>query len=632
MTGVCVRGVVTCAGLPVEFKTFCRSRQDPPPEGFLCSGLWSAEGGVLTSGSVVEDNVEVVLQLNVDIVKDGTFSFSFRADAEPMFDGFYVTVDGGMVMPLKSYQFQYLRKEYKLTPGVHVIEFVYSKDSFFAVGEDRAWIRDIEVVGTDFNDPACSVCPPGTYSTDGSSACLLCPADHYSSAAGSQECLKCSDTQFSAPGSSSCTSRPECSHDDWYPVYGQCEGATRLERFLYKQPRICIGGLPLPIETQAPCAPCESGTERSADGPCRVCPVGTASAGDGAPCERCPAGTAARPDLVFDHDFRLETAAEPGFKIRCDSGYCSAGGWRMLGTRMDSGTSNSKMSDSVAELVVTVPSGGIVEFNYSAHSLYSYNRFKFFVDSSPRLMQHPDNDVVKTFHTVLEPGTHILTWMFHKEGSTDTPEQPFDDKAIVYYVRVSGVTKGGSRDCTPCREGWVSAGGVGECSACPKGFVSNEERTQCVPCPEGTFQPKSGGSHCIACGTGLWSEGGSAQCGAVQRPEITCGFVAHSGRVYDTSSLSKLAAGGVWGGLHDSRGMDYFITLCGDTSNLTDSPCVDHSGRRIDTPACQVTTSGFSYSIGRYPAFVELEDGLGFHMSYWWGVASRSAVDTVQGG
>ena len=103
---------------------------------------------------------------------------------------------------------------------------------------------------------------------------------------------------------------------------------------------------------------------------------------------------------------------------------------------------------------------------------------------------------------------------------------------------------------------------------------------------------------------------------------------------YDTRPLAKFAAAQQRAGVVDNSTMQYYFSVCPETFNASQfrGSCVGKNGRHVDAPSCQVTTSHFSYAIGRYPSFSPLPPSMdvtghgGFALTFWDGDASAACA------
>ena len=130
--------------MPDGFKTLCRFQLDADTTQ-ECSG-WILNGTFVYSGDMRGKRLmDSILQYKGEWTSEGSVEFEYRVDAERKWDGLFFQIDGVKVMEIDSYKFQYNKVSYKLTPGMHTLEWVYHKDVAYEMGEDTAWIRSITV-------------------------------------------------------------------------------------------------------------------------------------------------------------------------------------------------------------------------------------------------------------------------------------------------------------------------------------------------------------------------------------------------------------------------------------------------------------------------------------------------------
>lgn len=189
------------------------------------------------------DGMESVLELRVEIVTAGRVVYIHRVDAEVPYDGLcaaaakapapcvqscnslfmYVEVDGKSIGSFLSYEFEFKSSSFELQPGFHTVRFVYSKDSLYKRGQDKAFLAVVDVYGSSTYDDACQACKPGWFSAAESSKCLPCPANTFAATSSAAVCAACPQEQYSHPGSSACLPRPACTSGDFSVLYGECQ-------------------------------------------------------------------------------------------------------------------------------------------------------------------------------------------------------------------------------------------------------------------------------------------------------------------------------------------------------------------------------------------------------------------------
>ena len=438
-----------------------------------CTG-WVLNGSYMHSGDMKGYRlVDSIMEMKVELLRAGSVAFEYRVDAERRWDGLYFVVDGENAMQLESYQFQYKSFVWPLSAGFHTLQWIYHKDVAYEMGEDKAFIRTIQVIGTDFNSEKCTPCPKGYYSNPGSSECIPCAVNTYADTAASATCKPCNtgadQSKYALPGATSCLPAKLCTKDDIVTSYSDCgaDGKKRTRRQTYSQPKICNDGVvPLP-DAEVDCAPCEAGMYRQGS-ECLYCPAGSYNptpTHDGASvCTKCPKGSVAKKVRYFDASFgqiMFQKYLDRGeMSTGCANGFCGSGGWRAMGDKLDTGVGNGQVADVWLSLKVSMETYGEVSFNYSTRvtnsednlqmyvndervwgvetqQMYAYEyRYDEMYDADTPHAQGDDPEVLE-YILELPPGEHVLTWVFHKEreyswmsDSVDVTK-PKEDRAVI---------------------------------------------------------------------------------------------------------------------------------------------------------------------------------------------------------
>ncbi|CAK0859128.1 unnamed protein product, partial [Prorocentrum cordatum] len=221
------------------------------------------------------------LSLSVHMVKDGYVSFRYAVDAEQEFDGFSFEVDWNTVLEKISQQKTYADYRVNLTKGDHTLRWQYTKDYGNYVGEDRAWVQVIEVVGTQHSDLVCREChSANTHSMSGASRCNACGRDQYLEhrSINLEQCLDCPAGKWSSPGSvssTSCRDRMPCSASDVDVTYTPCEQEQRHRQRVWREPVTCLTDAPnasslLEVSGEpVPCEPCQPNEYRPYRSECK---------------------------------------------------------------------------------------------------------------------------------------------------------------------------------------------------------------------------------------------------------------------------------------------------------------------------------------------------------------------------
>ncbi len=222
--------------------------------------------------------------------------------------------------------------------------------------------------------------------------------------------------------------------------------------------------------------------------------------------------------------------------------------------------------------------------------------------------------------------------------------QASNDRAIVRSIVVRGFSGRPSSGCTTCPVGTFASAASPFCRQCPAGMIPSTSSNSCEQCAAGTFQPTRGGTKCLPCGEGLSSGPGSSFCSSFMSmmtfaldpalPHVTTCRYHYAHVTYDTRPLAKLAAAQQRAGVVDNSTMQYYFSVCPEVFNSSQfrGSCVGKNGRHVDAPSCQITTSHFSYAIGRYPSFSPLPackdttGNGGFALTLWDGDASAACA------
>jgi len=173
-------------------------------------------GDNIDSGNHLSQNeISVVLQLRISLDRPGFVKFTYKVSAEERFDGLIVGIDDLRKMFVSNAN--WTTANFSLSAGYHVIKWIYYKDYSETQGDDRAWIKSIQVTGLSRGQMSCYPCGPGQYSASaGQSSCSLCDANtHSNQEMGSTGCVACTANQYSPPGSATCIERVDCTSIDY---------------------------------------------------------------------------------------------------------------------------------------------------------------------------------------------------------------------------------------------------------------------------------------------------------------------------------------------------------------------------------------------------------------------------------
>uniref|UniRef100_H3GKJ8 MRH domain-containing protein n=1 Tax=Phytophthora ramorum TaxID=164328 RepID=H3GKJ8_PHYRM len=296
--------------LSAELQTDCMTQN-------MYTGQWqhncnpwvpSADGSYISSGenSGVMQNFEgtrlySTLRVSATFVRDGSVTYKYRVDAESPYDGLMFQIDDDQGAGLVSQSDGWKEAVVQVSAGAHTLAWNYMKDYAGDAGEDKAYLKVIELVGTAWADLHCHTCG-GDMTNSGGSLCAFCGPNEYAAAKSDSEldftCYSCPPNTYAPKGSigiSSCVEQRACTMDDVDETYTACKNGARDVTYSWSQPQTCDTTLKDSIELAAPqkgveCASCARGYQLTEDDGCAACPVGQALAASGT-CEQCPAGT-----------------------------------------------------------------------------------------------------------------------------------------------------------------------------------------------------------------------------------------------------------------------------------------------------------------------------------------------------
>ncbi|KAG7394847.1 hypothetical protein PHYBOEH_004613 [Phytophthora boehmeriae] len=295
--------------LPMELQTDCLTQN-------MYTGQWqhnchpwepSADGSYISSGSnsgVMENyqgtRLYSTLRISATFVRDGTVTYKFRVDAESPYDGLIFQVDDDQGAPLISQSDGWKEVVVEVSAGTHTLAWNYMKDYAGDAGEDKAYIKVIEIVGTAFADLHCHSCG-GDMTMTGGSLCAFCGPNEYAAAKSDSEldftCYACPVNSYAPKGSigiDSCVEQRACTMDDVEETYTACKKDARNVKYSWSQPQTCDATLEDSIKLPAPqngvpCAKCARGYQLMDDDSCEPCAVGQVMTATGT-CSQCPAG------------------------------------------------------------------------------------------------------------------------------------------------------------------------------------------------------------------------------------------------------------------------------------------------------------------------------------------------------
>ncbi|KAF4657643.1 hypothetical protein FOL47_008367 [Perkinsus chesapeaki] len=169
----------------VPYRTNATATGNNSSSDNKCMSWVAGENGdVIHSGeNYGKSDMDSVLRLQDNWLRDGEVRFVYMVDGEDQFDGFRLIIDGTIKL---GPEYMTVDDDGKLiwkeATGPHTLEWVYSKDMSDDYGYDRAWLRSIELIGTRAVDVGCLPCPTGdqgSLTTTVREQCLSCGRDQY---------------------------------------------------------------------------------------------------------------------------------------------------------------------------------------------------------------------------------------------------------------------------------------------------------------------------------------------------------------------------------------------------------------------------------------------------------------------
>uniref|UniRef100_A0AAV1UA44 Tyrosine-protein kinase ephrin type A/B receptor-like domain-containing protein n=1 Tax=Peronospora matthiolae TaxID=2874970 RepID=A0AAV1UA44_9STRA len=296
--------------LSAELQSDCVTRN-------MFTGRWehncnpwepSADGSYISSGvnSRVMESFQgtrlfSTLRVSALFVRNGSVTYKYRVDAEAPYDGLLFQIDDDPGSELVSHSNGWKEAVMQVPAGAHTLVWNYMKDYSGDAGEDKAYLKVIELVGTAWSDLHCHSCG-GDTTNGGGSLCAFCGPNEYAAAKSNSELDVTSNTcppnTYAPKGSigiSSCVEQRPCSTDDVNETYTTCKDGVRNVTYAWMEPQTCnltlqeSNELPLPSEG-VQCASCARGYKPAGGDQCIACAAGHAMISPGK-CENCPLGT-----------------------------------------------------------------------------------------------------------------------------------------------------------------------------------------------------------------------------------------------------------------------------------------------------------------------------------------------------
>ncbi|KUF81333.1 hypothetical protein AM587_10016526 [Phytophthora nicotianae] len=604
--------------LSAELQTDCMTQN-------MYTGQWqhncnpwvpSADGSYISSGqnSGVMQNFEgtrlySTLRVSATFVRDGSVTYKYRVDAEQPYDGLMFQIDDDQSSGLVSQTDGWKEAVVQVSAGAHTLAWNYMKDYAGDAGEDKAYLKVIELVGTAWSDLHCHTCG-GDMTNSGGSLCAFCGPNEYAAAKSNSEldftCYACPPNTYAPKGSigiSSCVEQRPCSMDDVDETYTTCKDGVRNVKYSWSEPQTCDSTLKSSIELPksqkgVECASCARGYQLSEGDECEACGVNEALSASGK-CEECPAGTVVVNALEFGAGTPDAWNSWPQI---VDKEATKHAGWKLTKSGLlfaqhtsdddDDGDwsrpSRSALSFNVpfvhsGALNLTYKLSGVPTFQDDGSRAWVELEIRDAGDSTTKSKKEADipsapgsydldgsssgagenKNVVHLLHGG-ENGTFTeiipvnVTTSLVKEFAFVVRSTSAEGKraieAKVTYLGFTGTQEGAGVNCDSCPSGYepvnLDDDSQMSCRICPAGtFAEAGDSTgivACAECPANTYS-KEGASQCTPCGENTYSSPGAVACAAPQA--LTLNASASSESVMLSSSASSDAVSSALSGL-----------------------------------------------------------------------------------
>ncbi|KAF1331191.1 Proteins containing ca2-binding domain, partial [Globisporangium splendens] len=571
--------------LPIDIHTDCVTRNMYTGQWQSNCAPWNAsiDGAMISSGenSEIMERYEAArlfstLRISATFVRDGSITYQFRVDAEAPYDGLVFEVDDTAVTPLISKTDGWNEASFEVAAGSHTFSWDYTKDYQGDEGEDKAFLKVIEIVGTSYSDTFCHPCG-GDMTMSGGSICKFCKANEYAAAKSDSEldftCYKCPEGMVSPKGSiglDSCVEKRACTADDLVETFTECVDGKRNATFAWSEPRTCDlklhNSIALPeAQINLSCNTCDLGYTLSEQDTCERCPPGQ-KLGETNECEQCPAGQVVVNALEFGTGTKDGWSKWPSIM---DSVAAKRSGWKLTRHAL-SFTAHAKgegewsrPSRFPVPFNATFVHSGFINLTYELSHVPTFendgvrawleleirdtdaksaSKDETNTDAGSDDDDDDDNDDDEQLWGDLggsiahlahgsENGTHSeiihfnvtsrTTKQFTLVLRTTSPAAARMVRAKILHLGFVGTENGGSVTCGSCPAGYeamstddgASADGCRVCPAGTFGKTDNNGVTTCEKCPVNTISA-AGATECERCGNNTFSEAGAVSCAA----------------------------------------------------------------------------------------------------------------------
>ncbi|GMF16722.1 unnamed protein product [Phytophthora lilii] len=528
----------------------------------------SADGSYISSGqnSGVMQNFEgtrlySTLRVSATFVREGSVTYKYRVDAEQPYDGLMFQIDDDQGAALVSQTDGWKEAVVQVSAGAHTLAWNYMKDYAGDAGEDKAYLKVIELVGTAYSDLHCHTCG-GDMTNTGGSLCAFCGPNKYAAAKSDSEldftCYACPPNTYAPKGSigiSSCVEQRACSMDDVDETYTACKNGARDVSYSWSQPQTCDATLEDSIELPAPekgveCASCARGYELSDGGDCEACGTGQALSASGT-CAECPAGTVVvnaleygvgTPDAwsSWPQIFNTEAAEHAGWKLT-KSGLRFA---QHTSSDQDNGDWSRPSRSALSFNVPFVHSGSLnLTYKLSGVPTFENDGSRAWIELEVRDAGDSNKKTKKALDISSVPSSsdgsadsdgsgagankNVVHLLHGGENGTFSELVPINVttstvKEFALVVRATSAEAKRAIEAKLVYLGFMgTVGGAGvSCDSCPSGYepVNPDDDSQmygCRICPAGTFAEagdSTGITACAECPANTYSKEGASKC------------------------------------------------------------------------------------------------------------------------
>ncbi|KAJ6242364.1 hypothetical protein M0813_22502 [Anaeramoeba flamelloides] len=593
-------------GEKATFQTGCTGKGCTP---------FAFDSNVIKSGTGTTSWLKLEKEFSV---KDGDKKVGFlfnefliNEDSDDYLEKFSFIIDGIEVFShyTKSYiQHEFQQIEFNInSTGIH--EFTWMVYNINNINRG-IHIKQISTINSDLSKSSCNDCGFGFFANSTKSdVCEMCPQNTYSDNYGAVVCQSCSGDDYSYQGSKQCQPKVECTDQDWYIEYQDCDPKNRKRIGYYKfyEPKACIGDLPSNNEIVEDCLPCYPGSFLNpTTNLCEKCSDGSYSDQiNSAQCHQSEAGHAAIKTINWV-SFENSNANTENlqFTTTCTGRGCGfSQGWRLRGDYLDSGVgriNDQQMFNSILQIkseIEIVNENGYLEFT----TKFDNPRANLYVLINEQLGLELNEPVLdwEAQHITLQPGVIEIAFIYIQDENPSF--NTTDDKGLAYLkdIKFFGTLSGSATQQVPCSNGYYSSNpGLVECQICQPGTYSStkpEGNSQCIPCPSNQYNTESGSRDCFTCGEGTSGnkESGSTEC------VNTCTYSVDEKTIFDFSEINSQL--GVQRVFNQDAGDYIYFGLC---SKIDDTEfCNDE-----ESFVCQNKTSfgkilSFSYPLPaeKYP-------------------------------